>query len=110
MTVIGGWQGVWARLAVRDHPPLDPSTVLRVSNPAPGEGITLTLLGEPTALALSRLGVSTTLKGEGMGQRPPLDPSTWLRVSGPPPGDGGLDPAPTEGRDERYEDQHSEYG
>ena len=41
---------------------------------------------------------------------PPLDPSTKLRVSGPPPGDGGLDPAPTEGRDERYEDQHSEYG
>ena len=35
------------------HPPLDPSTKLRVSCPAPGEATTLTLLGEPAALALS---------------------------------------------------------
>ncbi len=53
-------------MAVRGPPLLDPSSAFRLrrmSGPAPGDGITLTLLGEPTTLlgesstlALSRLG------------------------------------------------------
>ena len=121
---------------------------LRVSGPAPGEGITLTLLGEPTALlgesstlARSRLGARqrrtfsiydpsrergldptpqmpprglgmTGLRGVGWDQgrrdgsvvrvTPTLDPSTWHERKWPPAwGWMGLEPAPTEGRDER---------